>query len=110
MPPQGIAAPKASEAVGVLVGLVGKEREELAMASVRAVVKCLGVLLGFCDLQDWDSINLGFETLLNLAVDRRPKVCICIYYRSSIPVFVCVYIAECVNWMKDIKQVNVNVL
>ncbi|KAG6694233.1 hypothetical protein I3842_09G038600 [Carya illinoinensis] len=74
VPPKGIAAPKASEAVGVLVGLVGKEREELAMASVRAVVKCLGVLLGFCDLQDWHSINLGFETLLNLAVDRRPKV------------------------------------
>jgi ribosomal RNA-processing protein 12 len=32
VPPQGIAAPKASEAVGVLVGLVGKEREGLAVA------------------------------------------------------------------------------
>ncbi|KAE8098771.1 hypothetical protein FH972_016809 [Carpinus fangiana] len=74
VPPQGIAAPKASEAVGVLVGLVGKEREGLAVASVRAAVKCLGVLLGFCDLEDWDSVKLGFETLLNFSVDRRPKV------------------------------------
>jgi ribosomal RNA-processing protein 12 len=74
VPPQGIAAPKASEAVGVLVGLVGKERQGLAVASVRAAVKCLGVLLGFCDLEDWDSVKLGFETLLNFSVDRRPKV------------------------------------
>lgn len=74
VPLQGIAAPKASEAVGVLVGLVGKGREGLAVASVRAAVKCLGVLLGFCDLEDWNSVKLGFETLLNFSVDRRPKV------------------------------------
>jgi len=46
----------------------------LAVASVRAAVKCLGVLLGFCDLEDWNSVKLGFETLLNFSVDRRPKV------------------------------------
>lgn len=74
VPLQGISAQKASEAVGVLVGLVGKEREGLAVASVRAAVKCLGVLLGFCDLEDWNSVKLGFETLLNFSVDRRPKV------------------------------------
>jgi ribosomal RNA-processing protein 12 len=54
--------------------VVGKEREGLAVASVRAAVKCLGVLLGFCDLEDWNSVKLGFETLLNFSVDRRPKV------------------------------------
>jgi ribosomal RNA-processing protein 12 len=82
VPPQGIAAPKASEAVGVLVGLAGKEREGHAVASVRAAVKCLGVLLGFCDLEDWDSVKLGFETLLNFSVDRRPKVWICYTFDS----------------------------
>lgn len=74
VPPEGIAAPKASEAVGVLVGLIGKEREGLAVASVRAAVKCLGILLGFCDLEDWNSVKLGLETLLDFSVDRRPKV------------------------------------
>ncbi len=77
VPPQEISATKASEAVGLLVGLVGKERESngvLGVATVRAVVKCLGVLLGFCDLKDWDSLKLGFQTLLDFSVDRRPKV------------------------------------
>jgi ribosomal RNA-processing protein 12 len=31
-------------------------------------------LLGFCDLENWDSIKLGFETLLKFSIDKRPKV------------------------------------
>lgn len=58
----------------MLSRLVDKESQGLAVASVRAVVKCLGVLLGFYDLEDWDSVKLGFQTLLNFSVDRRPKV------------------------------------
>ncbi|KAK0598624.1 hypothetical protein LWI29_036449 [Acer saccharum] len=68
-----ISESKASEAVGVLVGLL--ERGGLGMASVRSVVKCLGVLfVGFCDLEDWNSVELGFQTLLKFSVDKRPKV------------------------------------
>lgn len=73
VPPGGISAPNASDAVGVLVVLLGKK--SLAVSSVRAAVKCLGVLLGFCNLDDWGSVQLGFEILLKFSVDRRPKVC-----------------------------------
>ncbi|XP_024027240.1 RRP12-like protein isoform X3 [Morus notabilis] len=73
-PPRGIDAAKASEAVKVLVRLLEREKEGLAVATVRAGVKCLGVLVGFCDLEDWNSVKLGFETLIKFSVDRRPKV------------------------------------
>ncbi|XP_065616181.1 uncharacterized protein LOC136061798 [Quercus suber] len=77
VPAQEISAEKAGEAVSVLVNLVGKERGSdggLAVATVKAVVKCLGILLGFCDLENWDSLKLGFQTLLDFSIDRRPKV------------------------------------
>ncbi|KAL5810487.1 hypothetical protein ACOSQ3_027197 [Xanthoceras sorbifolium] len=73
VPHMGISESKASDAVGVLVDLL--ERKGLGMASVRSVVKCLGVLLvGCCDLEDWNSVELGFRTLLKFSVDKRPKV------------------------------------
>nr|XP_015898209.2 RRP12-like protein isoform X1 [Ziziphus jujuba var. spinosa] len=74
VPPQGIAATKAIEAMQVLVSLQAREKEGLAMFTVRAAVKCLGTLVGFCDLEDWGSVKFGFETLLKFSVDRRPKV------------------------------------
>ncbi|KAK7815334.1 hypothetical protein CFP56_001744 [Quercus suber] len=44
--------------VSVLVNLVGRrERWRLGRGTVKAVVKCLGILLGFCDLENWDSSN-----------------------------------------------------
>lgn len=46
----------------------------LGTASVRPLVKSLGVLLGFCDLEDWDSVKLGFNSLLKFSIDKRPKV------------------------------------
>ncbi|KAJ8755545.1 hypothetical protein K2173_022124 [Erythroxylum novogranatense] len=65
---------KASEAVGVLVGML-EAREGLAVGTLSGAVKCLGVLLvRFCDLEVWDSVKLGFETLLKFSVDKRPKV------------------------------------
>lgn len=75
VPPQGIAAPKASEAVRVLVSLLSREHEGLAVSTARAAVKCLGALVGFCDLEDWGSVEHGFETLLKFSVDKRPKLC-----------------------------------
>lgn len=75
VPPQGIAAPKASEAVRVLVSLLSREHEGLAVSTARAAVKCLGALVGFCDLEDWGSVKHGFETLLKFSVDKRPKLC-----------------------------------
>ncbi|XP_023521029.1 RRP12-like protein [Cucurbita pepo subsp. pepo] len=72
VPPTGISASNASEAVGVLVVLLGKK--SLTVSTVRAAVKCLGILLGFCNLEDWGSVQLGFDTLLKFSVDRRPKV------------------------------------
>lgn len=44
------------------------------MTCIRSVVKCLGALVGFCDLEDWESFKLGLQTLLKFSVDKRPKV------------------------------------
>ncbi|KAK9290882.1 hypothetical protein L1049_009061 [Liquidambar formosana] len=74
VPPGAISTEKATEAVEVLVGLLRWEGGVASAASARAVVKCLGVLIGFCDLEDWGSVKLGFETLLKFSVDKRPKV------------------------------------
>lgn len=74
VPEQGIAESKASEAVELLVGVLERDGS-LGVATVKCVVKCLGVLLvSFCDLEDWGSVKLGFETLLKFSIDKRPKV------------------------------------
>ncbi|XP_027365782.1 RRP12-like protein [Abrus precatorius] len=74
VPPGGIAAPKSREAAEIVVAVLAREGEGLGVSSVRALVKCLGVLIGFCDLEDWDGIKLGFETLVKFSIDKRPKV------------------------------------
>ncbi|KAK8468212.1 hypothetical protein PHAVU_007G252200 [Phaseolus vulgaris] len=74
VPPGGIAASKSQEASEILVAVLAREGEELGAACVRAMVKCLGVLIGFCDLEDWDGIKLGFEALLKFSICKRPKV------------------------------------
>ncbi|KAJ8565076.1 hypothetical protein K7X08_001536 [Anisodus acutangulus] len=73
-----IKSDKATEAIGVLVGLLEREPLEsegtLGTSTVRAFVKCLGILVGFCDKEDWESVKVGFETLVKFSVDKRPKV------------------------------------
>ncbi|KAJ6747491.1 ARM REPEAT SUPERFAMILY PROTEIN [Salix koriyanagi] len=29
---------------------------------------------GFCDLEEWDSVKAGFESLIKFSIDKRPKV------------------------------------
>ncbi|KAK3405521.1 hypothetical protein EUGRSUZ_K01742 [Eucalyptus grandis] len=74
VPPQGIAPARAREAAEVLAEVLAREEEKLAVFSVRSAVKCLGVLLGFCDLEDWDSVKFGLKTLLKFSLAKRPKV------------------------------------
>ncbi|KAL4558055.1 hypothetical protein LXL04_036251 [Taraxacum kok-saghyz] len=74
VPEKSIATSKAAEAVEIVVELVDNPCEGLPVSSVRALVKCLGVLLEFCDLDDWESVQLGFQTLLKYSIDKRPKV------------------------------------
>ncbi|CAM8895857.1 unnamed protein product [Rhodiola kirilowii] len=78
VPPKGIASEKAVEAVEILVELLNRQGANgglVSASSVRAVVKCLGVLLaGFCDSGDWNSLHSGLQTLLKFSVDKRPKV------------------------------------
>lgn len=73
-----VSSDKVAEAIEVLVGLLEKETVEsessLGTSTVRAFVKCLGVLIGFCDKEDWDSVKVGFEILVKFAIDKRPKV------------------------------------
>lgn len=74
VPHGAISAKKAREAAEIVGKLLVREGKGLGVSSLRAGVKCVGVLLGFCDLEDWDSIKLGFETLLKFSIDKRPKV------------------------------------
>lgn len=75
VPDGGISATMAREAVGVLVKPIDGEGQKLGVASLRAGVKCIGTLLvGFCDLDDWESIRIGFGSLLKFSIDKRPKV------------------------------------
>ncbi|VVB11942.1 unnamed protein product [Arabis nemorensis] len=75
VPSGEISATMAREAVAVLVKPIDQEGDKLGVASLRAVVKCIGTLLiGFCDLDDWESLQVGFASLLKFAIDKRPKV------------------------------------
>lgn len=66
---------KAAEAIRVLVTIVDGSGGKLGTSGVRAVVKCVGVLVAeFCNLEEWDSVALGFEWLLKFSLDKRPKV------------------------------------
>lgn len=90
--PEGSISPeKAAEAVGILVRVLEDEKDGLvgSTSSARCVVKCLGVLVGFCDLGDWDSVKLPFETLLKWSVDKRPKVrkCALVYLENALKKF-----------------------
>ncbi|CAH8360111.1 unnamed protein product [Eruca vesicaria subsp. sativa] len=75
VPSGGVSGAMGCEAVGVLVRCVDGEGEKLGVASLRAGVKCVGSLLvGFCDLDDWESVKLGFGSILKFSIDKRPKV------------------------------------
>lgn len=74
---KSIAKDKAVEAVEIVVEMMESPGEGLPVSSVRCLVKCLGVLLEFCDLDDWESVKLGFQTLMKYSIDKRPKVCCC---------------------------------
>ncbi|KAG6427084.1 hypothetical protein SASPL_111324 [Salvia splendens] len=66
---------KACEAVEILVTLVEESGGKLGTSGLRAVVKCVGVLVAeFCNLKEWGSVGLGFEWLLRFSIDKRPKV------------------------------------
>ncbi|XP_050383824.1 uncharacterized protein LOC126800497 [Argentina anserina] len=73
-PPRSISLGKAGQALSMLAEFLERGEERLTMTGVKAVVKCLGALVGFCDLEDWQSVKLGLETLLKFSVDKRPKV------------------------------------
>ncbi|KAK1384617.1 NUC173 domain-containing protein [Heracleum sosnowskyi] len=74
VPAKAIGKDTARDAVEVLVELVGKPSVGGSAPSVRAVVRSVGILLGFCDLEEWKEVILGFEMLVKFSIDRRPKV------------------------------------
>ncbi|KAL8261647.1 hypothetical protein R6Q59_025696 [Mikania micrantha] len=74
VPEKSIAASKAAEAADIVVRVMENQSEGLPVSTMRALVKCLGVLLDFCDLEDWESVKLGFQMLMKYSIDKRPKV------------------------------------
>ncbi|MFS7977573.1 hypothetical protein Hanom_Chr10g00905561 [Helianthus anomalus] len=73
VPEKCIATSKAVEAAEIVVRMVESQCEGLPVSTVRALVKCLGVLMEFCGLDDWESVKLGFQMLMKYSVDKRPK-------------------------------------
>ncbi|KAJ9565398.1 hypothetical protein OSB04_001364 [Centaurea solstitialis] len=73
LPNNSIPTSKALEAANILVQIMASA-EGLPVSTVRALVKCLGLLLEFSNLDDWKSLKLGFQTLINHSTDKRPKV------------------------------------
>ncbi|KAK6945286.1 putative domain NUC173 [Dillenia turbinata] len=74
LPQNSLSHSKASDAILVLVEVSKRPNEVASTSTLRCVVKCLGVLIGFCDLADWNSVKLPSEFLLKFSVDKRPKV------------------------------------
>lgn len=76
VPEKAIAPDKAKEAMEVVVEKVNSNDGAVSTgtASARALVKCLGILVGFSNLDDWDSVEFGFNILLRFSSDKRPKV------------------------------------
>lgn len=109
VPEKAIAPPKATEAVGMLAAVL--ERQPLDDAAVgsssaRALVKCLGILLGFCNLEEWDSVKLGLETLLKFSIDRRPKVFLFLLGHATTPEILCIILLYVNQYIYDILVDN----
>lgn len=86
---------KAAEAVGFLIEIVEGSSGSLGTSSVRAVVKCVGVLVAeFCDSNDWNSVKLGLDWLQKFSLDKRPKVFLIILTYESICNFVFLHIGQ----------------
>lgn len=76
----------------ILVRLLGSKDTELLVgstASAKCVVKSLGVLVGFLNSADWDSVELPLETLIKWSLDKRPKVrkCAVMYLENALKIF-----------------------
>ncbi|KAL8162318.1 hypothetical protein V2J09_013807 [Rumex salicifolius] len=74
VPPGSIAPGKAVEAVEILVTVLDRPAEVVTTSSAKCLVKCLGVVVGFCDSSDWNSVKSPVQTLLRFSMDKRPKV------------------------------------
>ncbi|OVA07380.1 putative domain NUC173 [Macleaya cordata] len=74
IPPQSLPSSKANDAVSVLVSLLRIPKVAVSPPTVRSVIKSLGILMKFCDLEDWSMVKSPFETILSFSIDKRPKV------------------------------------
>ncbi|KAL9237963.1 hypothetical protein vseg_012450 [Gypsophila vaccaria] len=93
VPPGSISPLTAADAASVLSRLLADHDSvgstTSSTATAKCVVKCLGVLLGFCDLSTWHSLELPFRTLLHWSLDKRPKVrkCALVYLENALKSF-----------------------
>ncbi|KAH9607902.1 hypothetical protein KSS87_015671 [Heliosperma pusillum] len=90
--PQGSISPhNAADAANLLVRVLGDAAAvaSTSTSAAKCVVKCLGVLLGFCDFSTWNSLQLPFETLLIWSIHKPPKVrkCALVYLENAFKSF-----------------------
>lgn len=74
IPAESLTPVKAGEAVLVLVEFLKDPPSGTATGTVRSVVKSLGFLALRVDLEDWNAVQLPFDTLLTMSMDKRPKI------------------------------------
>ncbi|CAH1438500.1 unnamed protein product [Lactuca virosa] len=74
VPKKSIDMSTAARAVEIVVNLLDNSCQGLQVSRVRALLKCLGLLLELCNSADSKFVQLGFQTLIKHAIDKRPKV------------------------------------
>ncbi|KAI3917093.1 hypothetical protein MKX01_003542 [Papaver californicum] len=74
IPSQALPSSKAKDAVTVLVLLLKIPKVAQSPATIRSLIKSLGFLIKLCDSGDWEFAKSVFEMILELSIDKRPKV------------------------------------
>lgn len=75
VPRPALTQEKASEAAGVLNGVLRSGGDGLPASTLQSLVKSVGALVKVGNLEDWGVVKSPLKTLLSFSTDKRPKVC-----------------------------------
>lgn len=75
VPRTALTPEKASEAAGVLNGVLRSGGDGLPASTLQSLVKSVGALVKVGNLEDWGVLKSPLKTLVSFSTDKRPKVC-----------------------------------
>lgn len=75
VPRTALTPEKASEAAGVLIGVLRSGGDGLPASTLQSLVKSVGALVKVGNLEDWGVVKSPLKTLVCFSTDKRPKVC-----------------------------------